>query len=109
MKILIDECLPRKLKYDLPNYDVRTVPEAGWASQKDGDLLRLMSGQFDVFLTIDNNLRYQHDLSKMGVAFIVLVAHNNKLETLKPLMPKVIEALKTISPGQIVEIYEAEG
>jgi hypothetical protein len=107
MKILIDECLPRKLKYELSDHDVRTVPEAGWASQKDSDLLRLMAGQYDVFLTIDHNLRYQHDLSKLNVAFIVLVAHNNKLETLRPLMPKVIEILKTIRPGQVVEIHEA--
>ena len=106
MKILIDECLPRKLKYELPDHEARTVPEAGWESRKDSELLRLMSGQFDVFLTIDNNLQYQHDLSKMSAAFVVLAAHNNKLATLKPLMPKVIEALKTIHPGQIVEIRE---
>jgi hypothetical protein len=106
MKILIDECLPRKLKNELPGHEVRTVPEAGWASKKNGELLHLMSGQFDVFLTIDNNLQYQHDLAKMNLAFIVLMAHNNKLATLKPLMPQVMQVLQTILPGQTVEIHE---
>jgi hypothetical protein len=106
MKILIDECLPRKLKRELPGHEVQTVPEAGWASKKNGELLRLMSGQFDVFITIDNNLQYQHNLAHSSVAYIVLVAHNNKLATLKPLMPKVLEALETILPGQTMEIYE---
>ncbi len=56
MKMLIDECLPRKLKHELPGHEVRTVPEMGWAGKKNGELLRLMSGQFDVFVTIDRNL-----------------------------------------------------
>jgi hypothetical protein len=106
MKILIDECLPRKLKHELPGHDVRTVPEMGWASKKNGELLALMVGQFDVFLTIDNNLEYQHTLSEVSIAFIVLVAHNNKLATLKTLMPKVLQVMTTIEPGNIVAVRE---
>ena len=34
MKILLDECLPRKLKYELPGHDVLTVSEMGWAGAK---------------------------------------------------------------------------
>jgi predicted nuclease of predicted toxin-antitoxin system len=104
MKILIDECLPRKLKQELPGHEVKTVPEMGWASKKNGELLRLMSDQFDVFLTIDSNLRYQQDLTAEHVACIVLRAYNNRLATLKPLMPKVMEILKTIQRGDIAVI-----
>jgi predicted nuclease of predicted toxin-antitoxin system len=68
MKILIDECLPRKLKHEFPGHEVRTVPEMGWASKKNGELLALMSGQFDVFLTKDNNLQHQHTLSQVSIA-----------------------------------------
>ena len=56
MKILIDECLPRKLKFEFSDHDVKTVPEAGWASRKNGDLLRLAEIDFDVFVTNDQNL-----------------------------------------------------
>lgn len=107
MKILIDECLPRKLKHELSEYEVQTVPEAGWAGKKNGELLRLMSGVFDVFITIDNNLVDQQNLLDRVIAFVVLSAMNNKLETLRPLMPSVIEELKSIQPGQIIKIKES--
>jgi predicted nuclease of predicted toxin-antitoxin system len=106
MKILIDECLPRKLKNELLNHEVKTVPEVGWAGKKNGDLLRLMAGVFDVFITIDGNLEDQQQLAAQPVAFVVLAAINNKLETLLPLMPDVRAALETIQSGQVVKIME---
>ena len=108
MKILLDECLPRKLKGELPGHEVRTVPEMGWASKKNGQLLQLMAGQFDVFLTIDGNMQYQHNLIAMKLSFIVLIAHNNKFATLKPLMANVIEALQSIQTGDVVEILATD-
>lgn len=108
MKILIDECLPRKLKQELPGHDVKTVPEAGWAGAKNGALLRLMVGVYDVFITIDNNLEDQQELANQPVGFIVLSAVNNKLATLQPLMLKVREVLETIQPGQVVTISEKD-
>ena len=56
MRVLLDECLPRKLKSDLAGHEARTVPEMGWASKENGDLLELAAGHFDVFLTVDRNL-----------------------------------------------------
>jgi predicted nuclease of predicted toxin-antitoxin system len=41
MRVLLDECLPRKLKNDLPGHAARTVPEMGWAGKKNGELLQL--------------------------------------------------------------------
>jgi predicted nuclease of predicted toxin-antitoxin system len=64
VKILIDECLPRKLKNALPDHEVKTVPEMGWAGKKNGELLKLMIGVFDVFITVDSNLKNRlHPLS----------------------------------------------
>ena len=104
MKILIDECLPRKLKNALTEHEVKTVPEAGWSGMKNGELLRQMTGVFDVFITIDNNLRYQRQLQSLPVCFIILSAKNNTLATLLPLIPSVQAALDTIQPGQVVTI-----
>ncbi len=106
MKILIDECLPRKLKHNLGEHDVMTVPEAGWSGKKNGELLRLMIGVFDVFITIDNNLEYQQQLADQPVSFVVHSAQNNKFETLLPLMSDVNEALETIQQGQVIKISE---
>jgi hypothetical protein len=69
MKILIDECLPKKLKKSLEKYEVSTVPEAGWASKKNGELLRLMTDVFDVFITVDSNLQYQQHLKSLAHSF----------------------------------------
>jgi predicted nuclease of predicted toxin-antitoxin system len=104
MRILIDECLPKRLKRELPEHEVFTVQEMGWSSKTNGELLSLMMGNFDVFLTNDQNLEYQQNLSEVPLAFIVLVAINNKLETLKPLMPQVLKVLPTIKAGTVISI-----
>ena len=104
MKVLLDECLPRRLKRLLPGHAVSTVPEMGWAGTKNGALLRKLEPHFDVFITIDGNLQYQQSLSSVSVAFVVLVAVNNKLTTLEPLMPQVAAALASIKPGDIVRV-----
>jgi predicted nuclease of predicted toxin-antitoxin system len=101
MHILIDECLPRKLKRELPDHEVATVQEMGWSGVKNGALLRKMTGQFDVFVTIDGNLEYQQNLSKAKIAVIVLKALNSKIESLLPLMPAVREKLSQLQPGEI--------
>jgi hypothetical protein len=104
MRVLIDECLPKKLKRETPGHDVMTVQERGWSGKKNGELLRLLQDEFDVFLTGDQSLTYQQNLSQTSVAIVVLIAQNNRIESLKPLMPKVQEILKTIQPGEIVNV-----
>lgn len=101
MRILIDECLPRKLKHQLAEHDVATVQEMGWSGVKNGALLSLMKDQFDVFVTIDGNLAYQQNMSAVDIIVIVLKAPNSKLESLRPLMTAVREALKTLKAGEI--------
>lgn len=59
MKVLLDECLPTKLKNEVEADFVQTVPEAGWASKKNGELLGLAEIDFDVLLTNDQNLEHQ--------------------------------------------------
>ena len=76
----------------------------GWAGKKNGELMRLMTGQFEVFVTIDQNLTYQQNLSNAAVAVVMLAAPDNRLKTLKPLIPQVQETLKTIKPGDIVRV-----
>ena len=81
-----------------------TVPEQGWASKKNGELLRLAASEFDVFITIDNNLSAQQNLTTIDLAVIVLSAPNNRLETLKPLVPRVKEVIASIQTGEIVYV-----
>lgn len=104
MKVLIDESLPKRLKRLLPGHRVTTVPEMGWASKQNGELIRLASEQFDVFLTGDQNLIYQQNLSGLDIAVVMLGARNNRFDSLAPLMPQVQKALETIEPGDIVRV-----
>ena len=101
MKVLLDECLPKKLKRETEADFVQTVPEAGWASVKNGELLRLAEADFDVLLTNDRNMEHQQNLQKFDLAFIVLAAPTNDIADLMPLMPAANEALKTIKAGEI--------
>jgi predicted nuclease of predicted toxin-antitoxin system len=103
MKVLLDECLPRKLKRDLPGHEAVTVPEMGWRGLKNSELLRQAEATFDAFITIDQGLRYQQNL-KAGLAVVLLAAPNNRLETLRPLMPKVLAAPETIRKGEMIRI-----
>lgn len=80
---------------------MQTVPEAGWASKKNGELLRLAEKSFDVLLTNDQNIEHQQTISRFDVAFIVLVAPTNDIVDLLPLMPKVNAILISIKPGTI--------
>ena len=104
MRILLDECLPRKLKRSIVGHDVATVQERGWSSKKNGELLRLIDGTVDVFLTSDQNLRYQQNLATIRFSIIVLMVPDNRLPTLQPLMPEVQSLLETITVGTVVEV-----
>lgn len=104
MRILLDECLPRRLTRDLAGHEVRTVPEMGWASKQNGELLRLAEAHFDAFLTVDRHLASQQDVRRFTVAVVVLVAKSNRRAVLLPLMPAVLAHLETIGPGQVVKV-----
>ena len=103
-RVLLDECLPKKLKQEFSNCTVSTVPEKGWSGKKNGELMKVAEGQFEVFVTADQNLRYQQNLAYASIGVVVLVERNNRIETLAPLMPQVNQVLSTISAGQVIEI-----
>lgn len=104
MRIQLDESLPRRLARELPGYEVQTVQGRGWAGLKNGALLRQASQEFEVLLTGDRNLEFQQNPKTLPIAVIVIVAVNNRFETLRPLIPDVLDALKTVRPGQPVKI-----
>ena len=73
MKILLDESVPRLLKLRLPQLNISTVQEMGWAGVQNGELLHRAEELFDVFITADQNLRFQQSLSNHKLAIIVLL------------------------------------
>jgi hypothetical protein len=107
MRILLDVCLPRQLRRDLVGHDVRTVAAMGWAGIRNGALLRLAEGSFNVFVTIDQNIPYQQALRGMSIAMVILSAVDHRIETLQPLMGNVLAAIDQINPGEVVRITAA--
>jgi GNAT superfamily N-acetyltransferase len=93
VRVLLDECLPKRLKRELVGHEARTAPEMGWASKRNGELLALAVGHFEIFLTADRNLSYQQDLSAFDMAIVVLVARSNRLDDLRPLVRRLLEVL----------------
>ena len=105
MRILLDEQLPRQLARYLVSHDVRTVQQEAWAGLKNGELLtRAEAAGFSVFLTGDQNLEFQQNISKRGLGVVVLRAVSNALEDLLPLVPAVLSAIETVQPGQVVRV-----
>jgi hypothetical protein len=100
VKLLLDECIDRRLAKDLEGHDVKTVPQMGWAGIKNGALLALAEQEFDVFITVDRNLSFQQNLPKFNIAVLVLHAASNRLADLQPLAPKILSILPTLTKDE---------
>jgi hypothetical protein len=100
VKVLLDECIDRRLAKDLEGHDVKTVPQMGWSGTKNGTLLTLAEKEFDAFLTVDRNLSFQQNLPKFNIAILILHATSNRLADLKPLAPKILSTLPTLTKGK---------
>jgi len=98
-RVLLDECVDRGLLSEITGHEVRTVPDVGWASVKNGELLSRAQGDFDVFVTTDKNLMFQQNLPKFDIAVIVLAGKTNRLHDLLPLVPRSLEILPSAKPS----------
>lgn len=105
MRVLLDECVPRGLRKELPGHDVKTVAEAGWAGVKNGALLKRAATQFDVLLTVDRNLEYQQNFADLMIAVIVINATSNDIAVLRPFMAAVREAIGKAKPGTVSHVH----
>ena len=104
MRILLDESLPRPLRGELTGHTVSTVAEIGWSAFENGELLRRAGDQFDVFVTADQNLQFQQNLSALPLAVVVLVARSNRIEDLRPVIPDLLAHLAKLQPSTLTRI-----
>jgi Domain of unknown function (DUF5615) len=104
MRVLLDECVPRALRNDIPGHEVQAVAEVGWAGVKNGELLRLAATAFDVLITVDRNLEYQQSFKGVSLAVIVIHASSNDIIALRPLMPAVLDLIPQAKPGVVTHV-----
>jgi predicted nuclease of predicted toxin-antitoxin system len=98
VKVLLDEDLPHKLRMNLPGHDTSTVAYLGWNGLKNGDLLSAAEGgNFEVFVTGDQNLRHQQNLRQRRLAIVVLSAQD--WPTLKGNLTEIASAVDQASIG----------
>jgi hypothetical protein len=104
MKLLLEECAPRRLKNYFVGHDVSTIEQAGFKGLKNGDLLRAAEGKFEVLITVDKNIEYQQNTAALPLAIVILAATSNRLESLLPLIPNALKVLETIKTGDVVRV-----
>jgi hypothetical protein len=103
LRILIDECLPSELGHELTGHEAKTVQQVGWAGLKNGDLMRKISGRFEVFLTIDKRIESEQRIPN-DVVLITIRAQSNRIQDLLPLVPQILKAVIETPPGQSVRV-----
>lgn len=102
--MLLDECVPRRLRRVFPDHDVFTIEQAGFKGLKNGKLIAAVAGKYDVLLTVDKNIEHQQNSKDLPIAILILSARTNRFESLSPLVSMANEALETIATGEIIKI-----
>lgn len=98
MKVLLDENLDHALRHLLGSHEVVTVAYMGWASLKNGELLRTAEESgVDVFLTGDGTLSYEQNLTGRQLAVVALSAI--QLPIIRQHLPRIIAAIDAAVPG----------
>lgn len=100
MRVLLDENLAHRLRKNLGPHDVATVSYKGWAGLKNGELLRTAENDgIEVFLTGDQTLTYEQDLTGRSIAIVAL--SSVEWDILKLHLPVIMAALDNAQPGTI--------
>lgn len=102
MKILLDECVPLPLREILDHHECRTAQQMGWKSIENGALLDLAEEEFDLFITADQGVRYQQNLTGRKIA--ILEFSTNKLRPIRDAASQIKETVDSIKPAEFRRI-----
>ena len=104
MRILLDESVPGRLGPLLTGHSSVTVQRRGWASIKNGKLLALAAGEFDVLLTADKGMEYQQNLATLPIAILIVLARSNRIDDLACAIPAILAALAELAPRTLRKV-----
>ena len=102
MRILLDEYVPWPMHKLLAGHECSTAQQRGWGGIKNGDLLRLAEGEFDLFITSDQNIRYQQNLANRSIAILEL--STNKLRRIQAAVAQIQSVITAILPGEFRQL-----
>jgi hypothetical protein len=104
MKILLDENVHHGFRKILESHEVYTVQFMGWTGVKNGNLLKLADGKFDLLITLDTGILYENDFTGLNISVITLISKSVQFKDLLPLVPRLLTEINQIKPGKIVNI-----
>jgi predicted nuclease of predicted toxin-antitoxin system len=104
VRVLLDENLPHDLAALLVGHQVDTVAGRGWKGVENGELLTRASSDYNAFLTMDRRLPDQQRLTGLPFRVVLVLAPTNRMDHLQPLVPQILEALLTVSPGVLTVV-----
>jgi predicted nuclease of predicted toxin-antitoxin system len=108
MRVLLDECVNPRVKEAFPNHEIQTVKSMGWAGITNGKLIALAQQNFDVFVTVDQNLEHQQNLTKLALGLIVVTVPDNNIRYFRPIFPQLLNAVESVRPGQVIQVVSPE-
>ena len=104
MRVLLDESLPRQLRRYLPGHLVRTARDMRWDGKRNGELLALARDNFDAFITADQHIQYQQNITERDIPIIVLIARGNRIADYLPIISDILSTLTNAKRGVVVHI-----
>jgi Domain of unknown function (DUF5615) len=99
VNILLDECVPWPMHKLLATHECTTAQQRGWGGAENGELLRLAEGEFNLFITSDQNLRYQQNLANRRISILEL--STNDLHRINAAAAAIQDAVNAIRPGEL--------
>lgn len=96
MRLLLDECVPWPMHRLLSGHSCSTVQDKGWGGIKNGDLLQRAEGEFDLFITSDQNIRYQQNLAGRRIAILELSTNDiSRIQAASALIQDAIDKIQS--------------
>ncbi len=102
MKILLDECVPWPMHRLLHGHACTSVQALGWSGTRNGDLLQRAEAEFDLFITSDQNVRYQQNLAGRRIAILEL--STNDLHRIQAASALIEDAVGQIQPSEFKQL-----
>lgn len=104
-RVLFDEeDVPRQLRRDLREFEIRTVQAEGWSSVKNGELLALSSEAFDVLVTADKKLRHQQNVARFDIGVVVIATRDTRLPRIREVLEELRDAIRKVAPGTVIVV-----
>ena len=104
MRVLLDENLPLEFAAEIVDHEVLTVRGLGWDGLKNGALMQRAATACDVFVTMDRNIPHQQNIGALRFGVILLQAHSNRIEDLRPIVTVLLHAILDARPGVLQRV-----